>query len=101
MNFESQDASILTSALADSSIYVFTKMMTLYMYMDVITISLSVSSSVSLSVVTMPTSRLTGICRVNNLFQELILEDSYLKEEERCDSELEGEDDGWPSTENH
>ena len=76
-------------------------MMTLYMYMVVITISLSVSSSVSLSVVTMPTSRPTGICRVNNLYHDAVLEDYYCKEEEQCDSELEIEDDGWPGTENH
>ena len=95
MHLESQDATKIFSALPDSSIYLFTKMMTLY-----ITIFLSVSSSVSPSVVTMPTSRPTGICRVNNLYQEPILEDYYCKEEQ-CDSELEGEDDGWLGTENH
>ena len=96
MNFESQDATKITSALADSSIYLFTKMMKLYM-----TIFLSVSSCVSPSVVTMSTSRTTGICRMNNLYQEPILEDYYCKEEEQCDSELEREDDGWLGTENH
>ena len=102
MNFESQDATKKKkSALADSSIYLSRKMMTLYMYMVVITIFLSVSSSVSPSVVTMPTSRPTGICRMYNLYQEPILEDYCCKEEEQCDSELESEDDGWPGTENH
>ena len=48
----------------------------------------------SLSVVTMPTSRPIGVCRVNNLYQGPLLEDCYFKEEEQCDSELEGEDDG-------
>ena len=49
----------------------------------------------------MPTSRPTGICRVNNLYQEPILEEYDCKEEEQCDSEHEGEDDGWPGIENH
>ena len=69
--------------------------------MVVITISLSVSSSVSSSVLTKPTSSSTGICRVNNLYQEPISEDYYCKEEERSDSERENEDDGWPGTGNH
>ena len=37
----------------------------------------------------------------NNSYQEPILEDCYCGEEERCDSELESEDDEWPGTENH
>ena len=75
--------------------------MALYMYMVAITISLSVSSSVSPSIVAKPTSRPTGICRMNNLYQEPIPGDYYCKKEEQCDSELESEDDGWPGTENH
>ena len=70
---------------------------------------LSVSSSLSPSVVTMPTSRPAGICRVNNLNQEPILEDYdcpiledyFCKEREQYDFELESEDDGWPGIENH
>ena len=53
MNFESQDATKITSAPADSSIYSFMKMTTLD-----INHFFSVShSSVSSSVVTMPTSK--------------------------------------------
>ena len=61
------------------------------------------------NVVTMPTSRPAGICRVNNLNQEPsledydcpILEDYFCKEGEQYVSGLESEDDGWPGTENH
>ena len=68
-----------------------------------------VSYSVSPNVVTMPTSRPAGVCRVNNLNQEPsledydcpILEDYFCKEKEQYDSGLESEDDGWPGTENH
>ena len=63
MIFESQDATKITSALADSFIYLFTKVMRLYMCMVV--------------VVTMPTSRPIGVCRVNNLYQEPFLEDCF------------------------
>ena len=84
--FESQDATKITSALADSCIYLFTMMIRLYLCMVV--------------VVTMPTTRPIGVCRVNNLYQEPFLEDCYFKEEEQCDSELKGEDDGWLGTEN-
>ena len=35
----------------------------------------------------------------NNSYQEPILEDYYCREEERCDSELESEDDEWAGTE--
>ena len=45
---------------------------------------------------------------MNNLYQEPILEDYVCplldyncKEEEQCDSEVEGEDDEWLSTESH
>ena len=77
MIFESQDATKKTSALKESSIFLFMKMMTLD------------SSSVAPRVVTMPTSRPTGICRLNNLYQDPVLEDYFCKEEEHSDSELE------------
>ena len=97
----SQDATKMTSAIEDTTIYLFTKMMTLYMYMVAITIPRSVSSSVSPCVVATPTSKPTGILRMKNLCQEPISEYDYCKEEEQYDSELEKEDDGWPGTENH
>ena len=104
MNFESQDATKISCAIADSSIYTFMEVMTLD-----ITIFLSFSSSVSPIFVTMRTSRPTGNCGLNNLYQEpifedydcSILEDYYCKEERQCDSELESEDGGWLGTESH
>ena len=98
MNFESQDATKITSAFADTSIYPFTKMMTLYMCMVVIIISLCLILRFSQCSDNADITS-TGICRVNNLYQEPILEDYHCKEEEQCDSEL--EDDGWPGAENH
>ena len=65
MNSESQDATKITSALADSRMYSFMKMMTLYMLVVVINIFLSFSLSCSPSVVTMSTSTPTGVCPVN------------------------------------
>ena len=65
MDSESQYATEITSALADSRIFSFIKMMTLYMCTNVITIFLSVSPSISPSVVTMSTSRTTGVCIIN------------------------------------
>ena len=65
MHSESQDATKITSALADPRIYSFMKMMTLYMCMVVINIFLSASPSFSSSVVTMSTSRPIGFCRSN------------------------------------
>ena len=64
MDSESQDATEITSALADSRISIM-KMMTLYMCTVVITIFLSDSPSISPSVVTMSTSRTTGVCIIN------------------------------------
>ena len=72
------------------------------------TISLSVSQSFSPSIVRMSSSKPTGVGRVNFLYQEPIVEDydcPFLgdcnrKESEQCDSEVEGEDDGWHGTEN-
>ena len=57
----------------------------------------------------MSTSRPADVCVTNNFYQgpipedydRPILEDCYRKGEERCDSQLESEDDGWPGTENH
>ena len=69
MDSETQDATKITSALADPRICSFMKMMTLDMHMNAITIFLSVSPSFSSSVVTMSTSRLTGVCMTNNSYQ--------------------------------
>ena len=60
-------------------------------------------------VVTMSTSRPAEVCVTNNSYQGPIpedydcpvLEDYYCQEEKQCDSELEGEDDGWSDTDNH
>ena len=65
MDSESQDATKMTSALADPHIYSFMKMMTLDMHMIAKTIFLSVSRFFSPRVVTMSTSRPTGACRIN------------------------------------
>ena len=54
-----------TFALAHSRIRSFLKMMTLYMFVIVKTIFLSASPSFSPSVVTMSTSKPTGVFRVN------------------------------------
>ena len=63
MDSENEDATKITSALADSRIYSSMKMLTLDMCMVVITLSLSVLPSFSPSVaVTMPTSKPTGVC---------------------------------------
>ena len=62
---ESRDATKITSALADSRIYSFMKMMTLNMCIVAFTIFLSVSLSFSSSVVPMSTSRPAGVCRSN------------------------------------
>ena len=72
---ESQDASKITSALADPRIYSSMKRMTLHMHINAITLSLSASPTFSSSVVTMSTSRLTGVCMTNNSYQESVLED--------------------------
>ena len=64
MDSESQDATKITSALADSRIYSFMKMMTLYMRIVAITIFLSVSLSSSPSGVAISTSRPAGVCRI-------------------------------------
>ena len=106
---EHQDATKITSALAEARICPFTEMMTLYMYILVITIFLNVLHSFFPSVVTMSTSRPAHVCVTNNSYQGPILEDHdrpifedcCYKEEEQCDSELESEDDGWLGTENH
>ena len=106
---ENQDATKITSALADARICPFTEMMTLYMYILVITIFLNVLHSFFPSFVTMSTSRPADVCVTNNSYQGPILEDHdrptsedcCYKEEEQCDSELESEDDGWLGTENH
>ena len=65
MDSESQDATKIPSALTDSRIYSFTKMITLYMCIVKVTIFLSVSLSFSSSVVAMWTSRPAGLCRIN------------------------------------
>ena len=62
---ERQDAAKTTSALADSRICSFMKMMTLYIFVVVITIFLSLSPFLSPSVVTMSTSKPIGVCLVN------------------------------------
>ena len=62
---ESQDATKITSALADSRNYSLMKMMTLYICLAATTIFLSGSPSFSPSVVTMSTSRPTAVCRIN------------------------------------
>ena len=65
MDSESQDATKIPYALADSRIYSFTKMMTLNMCIVEVTIFLSVSLCFSSSVVAMWTSRPAGLCRIN------------------------------------
>ena len=65
MDSENEDAAKTTSAFADPRIYSFMRMMTLYMCMVAISIFLSVSPSFSPSVVTMSTSKSTGVCRIN------------------------------------
>ena len=72
------------------------------------TIFLSVSPSFSPGFLTMSSSAPTGVGRVNNSYQEPMLEDNgcpfledyFRNEEEQCDSEVESQDDGWPGTEN-
>ena len=108
MDSESQDATIITSALADPLIYSSMKMMTLDMHMNAVTIFLCVSPSFSSSVLTMLTSRLTGVCMTNNSYQQSVLEDNdcpfledfHCKEERQYDSDFESEDDEWLGTEN-
>ena len=53
------------SAVADSRIYSFTKMMTLYMCIVEVTIFLSVSLFFPPNVVVMSTSRPAGLCRIS------------------------------------
>ena len=65
MDSESQDATKMTSALADSRIYSYMNMMTLYMCIVAVAIFLSVSLSFSSNVVTISTSMPTGVCRIN------------------------------------
>ena len=79
MGSESQHATKITSALADSRIYSLMEMMTLSMCIVAKTIFLSVSPSFSRSVVTMSTSKLTGVCMTNMSYQEPTLEDCYRK----------------------
>ena len=98
---ESQDATEKSSTLAGSRNYSLMKMMTLYISLGAKTISLSVSPSFSSSVMTMSTSRCTGVCMTNHSCRESILEEYYCKEEKQYDSELESEDDEWTGTENH
>ena len=77
MDSESEDATQITSALADPRIYSFMKMLTLDMYMFAVTIFLIISPSFSSSVVTMSTSRLTGVCmktiRTKNHFLKITM----------------------------
>ena len=75
MDFESQDATKISSALADPRICSSMKMMTLDMHMNAITIFLSVSPSFSSSAVTMSTSKLTGVCMTNSSYQKSVLKD--------------------------
>ena len=108
MDSESQDATKITSALADPRICSFMKMMTLGMHMNAFTNFLSVSQSFSSSVRTMLTSSLAGVRMTNNSYQESVLEDFdfpfledfYCKEERQYVSDFESEDDEWPGTEN-
>ena len=62
LDSENQEAAKITSALAESRIYSFMKMMTLYMCID-INIFLNVLPSSSSSVVAMSASRPAGVCR--------------------------------------
>ena len=55
----------ITSAVADSRIYSFTKMMTLYMCIVEVTIFLSVSLFFPPNVVVMSTLRPAGLCRIS------------------------------------
>ena len=70
-----QDATKITSALADARICPFTEMMTSYRYILVITHFLNVLPSFFPSVVTMSTSRPADVCVTNNSNQGPILED--------------------------
>ena len=72
---ENQDATKITSALADAGICPSTEMMTLYMYILVITIFLNVLPSFFPSVVTMSTSRPADVRVTKNYYQGPILED--------------------------
>ena len=74
MDSESQDATKITSALADPRIYSSMKKMTLDMHMNAIIIFLSISPAFSSSVVAMSTSRLTGVCMTSNSYQESVHE---------------------------
>ena len=65
MDSESQDATKITSAPADSLIYSLMKMMKLYMCIVAATIFHRVSPFLSSTVVTMSTSRPAGVCRIN------------------------------------
>ena len=65
MDSECPAATNLTSAVTDSRIYSFMNTMTLYMCIVAITIFLSIPPSFSSVVVTMSTSRPTGVCRIN------------------------------------
>ena len=107
MDSESQDATKITSALADPRIYSSMKMITLDMHVSAFTIFLSVSPSFSSSVVAMSTSRLPDVCMTNNSYQESdledyacpFLEDFHRKEGRQYDSDLKSVDDEWPGTE--
>ena len=65
MDSWSQDATKIPSALTDSRIYSFTKMITLFMCIVKLNIFLSVSLFFPPSVVVMSTSRPAGLCRIN------------------------------------
>ena len=94
MGSESQGATKIMSGFTDPRVYSSMKIMTLDMYMNAMNHVLSVSPSFLSSVVTMSTSRLTGVYMTNNSCQESVLEDTHCKEEEQYDSEF--EDDEWP-----
>ena len=105
---EGQDATKITSAPTHPPINSSMKMMTLDMHMNAITFFLSVSPSFSSSVVTMSTSRLTGVCMTNNSYHKSVLKDYdcpflqelHCQEERQYDSDFESEDDGWHGTDN-
>ena len=65
MDSESQDATKITSALADPRIYSSIKMMTVDMYMVAITIFSVSYFPFFPSVVAMPTSKSIGVCSIN------------------------------------
>ena len=102
--FESQDATKITSVSADSRINFSRTMRSLLVRTSclcfvLMTIVLSVSR-VSPSIVTISSSKSIGVGRVNKWYQKPIREDDDCKDEEQCDLEVEGEDDEWPGAEN-